>query len=410
MHILYLHQYFAPLDGSGSTRSYEMARRMVKAGHKVTMITSSAFFPKHYNFTKPTTSLDIEGIKLKVINVPYSNQLSYAQRIKAFIVFAVKALVETGKVKDVDLIFATSTPLTIALPGIFGKYYHKKPMVFEVRDLWPELPIAIGALNNPLLKNMAKWLEHTAYKNSSHVVALSSGMKDGIVKSGFPAGKVTIIPNSCDIELFRKQQTSIDYMPEHFPFPRGCPVVLYAGAFGPINGVEYLVDVAKEMSAINPEVRFVIVGDGRQRKLVIEEARRKGVYKKNIWIIPPVKKNEMPELLAASSIAVSLFINLKEMWNNSANKFFDALAAGRPVMINYEGWQADILRKNGAGIVVPPDNPQEAARILYDFLTDSDRLHKARLAACNLAENDFNRDKLFDKLQKVFIEVVQNKK
>jgi glycosyltransferase involved in cell wall biosynthesis len=144
--------------------------------------------------------------------------------------------------------------------------------------------------------------------------------------------------------------------------------------------------------------------------LLIEEARHKGVYEKNFWIIPPVKKDEMPGLLAASSIAVSLFINLKEMWNNSANKFFDALAAGKPIMINYDRWQADILRNTGAGIVVPPDNPQEAARILYDFLTDSERLHKARLAACNLAENDFNRDKLFHKLHKVFIEVVQNNK
>jgi len=387
-----------------------MARRLVRAGHRVTMITTSAFFPAHYNLTKPITSLCIEGINLSVINVPYSNRLSYTRRIKTFFIFALKAMIATVRVKDIDVIFATSTPLTIALPGILGKYCHKKPMVFEVRDLWPELPIAIGALRNPLLKRIAKWLEQTAYKHSSHIVALSPGMKDGIVRSGFPSDKVAVIPNSCDIDLFRAHRTSSYDIPEHFAFPIGCPVVLYAGTLGPINGVEYLVDVAKEMSAVNPSVFFVIAGDGRQKELVIEQARRNGVYEKNLWFIPPVKKNEMPGLLAGSSIAVSLFINLKEMWNNSANKFFDALAAGRPVMINYDGWQADILRKTGAGIVVPPDEPQEAARILHAFLTDSKRMHKARLAARQLAENDFNRDKLFEKLHKVFIEVADRNK
>jgi len=409
MHVLYLHQYFAPLDGSGSTRSYEMARRMVKAGHRVTMITSSAFFPEHYNFTKPTTNLEIEGIKLKVINVPYSNQLSYTQRIKAFIIFAVKALIETGKVKYVDLIFATSTPLTIALPGIFGKYYHKKPMVFEVRDLWPELPIAIGALRNPLLKSMAKWLERTAYKHSSHIVALSPGMKDGIVKSGFPAGKVIIIPNSCD-DLFRVPESEGKLFLDCQSYLKNGYVVSYTGTMGLVNGIHYLVDIATHMLKIDSSVRFLIVGKGKQQELVRAMADKLGVLGKNIWILPSVAKKDIPKILSASTIATSFFINVPALWHNSANKIFDAFAAGKPVMINHEGWQADILRKTGAGIVVPPDNSQEAARILYDFLTDSDRLQKAKLAACNLAENDFNRDKLFDKLLKILIEVVQSKR
>lgn len=408
MHILYLHQYFVPPDGSGGTRSYEMARRLVTAGHKVTLITSSAFFPARYELGEGTTTREIAGIQLRIIDVPYSNRLSYARRIKAFVDFALKATVETIRVKNIDVIFATSTPLTIALPGIMGKLRHRKPMIFEVRDLWPELPIAIGALRNPLVKALAKWLERTAYAASDQVVALSPGMKEGVVRTGYPAERVTVIPNSCDVELFRQAQPPSGEFFSDMPQFAGLPIVLYAGTFGPINGVDYLVDVAAAMHGIDPKVRFVIAGDGKQKDTVIEKARSQGVLEKNLWLLPPVKKSEMPGLLAASSIATSLFVNLPEMWHNSANKFFDALAAGRPVMINYGGWQADIIRATGAGLVVPPDDPATAARLLHGFLTDSERMSKAREAAMRLADNEFNRDRLFEKLLDVFEAVHQN--
>ncbi|MBC7902816.1 MAG: glycosyltransferase family 4 protein [Gemmatimonadaceae bacterium] len=406
MHILYLHQYFVPPDGNGGTRSYEMARRLVKAGHRVTMITTNAFFPDHYNLSKATTSLVMDGINLRIIKVPYSNRLSYTQRIKAFFDFAAKASIEAVRVKSVDLVFATSTPLTIAVPGMVGRIWHKRSMVFEVRDLWPELPIAIGALRNPLLKALATWLERTAYTHSSHIVALSPGMKDGIVRIGFSADKVTVIPNSCDVDLFRGDRRS--QSEARFPFKSDGPVILYAGTFGPINGVEYLVEVAKEMLNLYESVRFVIAGDGRQKDLLIKQARSQGVLGKNLWIIPPVKKEEMPSLLSASTIATSLFINLPEMWKNSANKFFDALAAGRSVMINYGGWQADIINETGAGLVVPPDDPAAAARLLHDFLLDKERMKKARAAATLLSDTEFNRDRLFGKLLDVFESVQRN--
>lgn len=402
MHILYLHQYFVPPDGSGGTRSYEMARRLVSAGHNVTLITSSAYFPAQYELGEGTTTLEIAGIHLRIINVPYSNRLSYLRRIKAFVDFALKATLEAVRVKNVDVIFATSTPLTIALPGIMGKLRHRKPMIFEVRDLWPELPIAIGALRNPLLKALAKWLERTAYTASTHVVALSPGMKEGVVGTGYPAERVTVIPNSCDVELFRQAQPPTGEIFCDMPHLADLPIVLYAGTFGPINDVGYLVEMAAAMRDINPTVRFVLAGDGKEREKVLARARATGVLDRNLWFIPPVNKNKMPALLAASTIATSLFSNIPEMWHNSANKFFDTLAAGRPVMINYGGWQAEIIRKSGAGLVLPPDDPAAAALQLHEFLSDEKWIEKSRTAARLLADTEFNRDFLFTKFVKVF--------
>jgi glycosyltransferase involved in cell wall biosynthesis len=107
----------------------------------------------------------------------------------------------------------------------------------------------------------------------------------------------------------------------------------------------------------------------------------------------------MPAVLSATTVVASLFINLPEMWNNSANKFFDAFAAGRPVMINYGGWQADILQPDGAGLVVPAAQPAAAARCLHEFLSDPDRLARARQRAEELARSEFNRDLLTERLR-----------
>ncbi len=110
----------------------------------------------------------------------------------------------------------------------------------------------------------------------------------------------------------------------------------------------------------------------------------------------------MPQVLRATTVALSLFIDLPEMWNNSANKFFDALAAGCPVAINYRGWQAEFIDRAGAGLVIPPRDPDKAARLLYAFILDEEGLRRARQAAVEAADGEFNRDRLAEELEVVF--------
>ena len=122
--------------------------------------------------------------------------------IRAFLKFSFGAMKKSLQI-EADIVFATSTPLTIALSAVYASRKQKIPMVFEVRDLWPELPIAVGALKNPLLRYLAKYLERLAYKNSKAINTLSSGMKEDVLKTGFPSSRVSVIPNSCDIDMFR---------------------------------------------------------------------------------------------------------------------------------------------------------------------------------------------------------------
>jgi len=403
MKIIYLHQYFNTPAMTGGTRSYEMARRFVDAGHEVHMITSWREPTKKSRWFKTVE----DGINVHWLPLHYSNKMSFRERISAFFLFAFSASKKVVRLKG-DIVFATSTPLTIALPAIYSARRLHVPMVFEVRDLWPELPIAVGAIKNPYIIKLAQWLERFAYKHSTYVVALSPGMKKGVVKAGYPPEKISVIPNSSDIDLFQVSESMGQSFLEQYQNLKGGSLIVYAGTLGLINGVSYLVEVAHFIKKIDKSIRFLIVGDGKEFEKVQQYAENMEVLNNNLWMIRALPKSEMPSLLSAATVSTSLVIDLPELWNNSANKFFDSLAAGKPLMINYSGWHADLLEKNNAGIVVPPDNAQIAAKMLYDFINNKERLQQAGKAALHLAKQEFDRDQLARNLLNVLEKAAQN--
>jgi glycosyltransferase involved in cell wall biosynthesis len=183
---------------------------------------------------------------------------------------------------------------------------------------------------------------------------------------------------------------------------------VYTGTFGPINKVGYLVEVAAAMREIAPEVRFLLVGDGAEVDEVTAQAERLGLLNDTVWIWPPLPKAQVPDVLAAATVATSVFVPLEPMWKNSANKFFDGLAAGKPVVINYGGWQAEILEETGAGVALPPEDCRRAAERLAAFVHDGDRLRMAEKAAARLAQTRFNRDKMAGRLKSIFEGIVSS--
>lgn len=396
MKIIYLHQYFNTPNMSGGTRSYEMAKRLVAAGHEVHMITS---------WVKDTDKKewfieDIDGIKVHWFPNPYNNKMPFKQRIQAFFRFAYAA---TRKVSAIsaDIIFATSTPLTIAIPAILGARKQKIPMVFEVRDLWPEVPIAMGILKKPHHIFLAKKLEKWAYKNSAHVVALSPGMKEGVVSTGYPDSKVSVIPNSCDNSLFEvKSEKFEQFLLDNSWLPQG-KIIIYTGTFGLVNDVGITIELAKELKKRNSDIKILLIGDGLEYDKVYNKALNENVLDKQLFIRKQVPKNEIPYYLKYASMASSFAIDLPAIQANSANKFFDALAAGKPILINYGGWQKDILEENKCGIVSWKKSVAETVNELEFFLHDENIYKQACDNARKLALNEFSRDNLFRALEEI---------
>lgn len=168
---------------------------------------------------------------------------------------------------------------------------------------------------------------------------------------------------------------------------------------GTVNGVDYLVDIAKEMYSFDENIYFLIFGDGREGVKIKEKAEQKAVLHKNLWIFPPVSKPYLSHILNAATVSISLVVDIPEMWNNSANKFFDSLAAGCPIIVNYKGWQADFINNTGAGLVIPAKDAYPAAKKIFEFVTDSEKLFIARQATILAADTTFNRDLLAAKLE-----------
>lgn len=391
MKVIYLHQYFNTPSMSGGSRSYQMAKRLVNNGHEVHVVTSCK-----QNKLKRVELID--GIYVHWIPEAYSNTMSYSNRLKAFISFALKATKESVNLRG-DVVFATSTPLTIILPAFLISRKLKIPYVFEVRDLWPELPIAMGALKNPLIKWLAKKVEIFAYENAKHVIALSPGMAKGVLPYN---PKVTIIPNSSDTQEFDYSKEKELKFRSDFPEIGDSKFGLYAGTFGLINGVDYLVDLAFELKGIHSDFKIVAIGQGYEWEKVKRYAIEKEVLNDNFFVYSSIPKNELVNAFSAATFGFSLFIDLKEMEANSANKFFDTLASGIPPLINYGGWQKDIIENDEAGLSLSRD-VCIAAKQIGHLMKDEELYSKMCINAHKLAVEQFDRDKLAEKLETVLL-------
>jgi glycosyltransferase involved in cell wall biosynthesis len=402
--IVYLHQYFNTPAMVGGTRSYETARRFVAMGHEVHIVTSRrdgspSAGGRHWVRTRE------DGIDVHWLPVPYSNSMGHRERLRAFARFAWSAGSKAASLGG-NVIFATSTPLTIALPAVRAARWNRIPMVLEVRDLWPEVPIAMGALRGPVSIAAAHWLERFAYRHAARIVALSPEMRAGIVRAGYPAERVSVIPNACDVELFDVGPEPGRALRQRHAWLQDRPLVLYAGTLGPLNGACYLARLAAEIAPVAPDVRFVVIGTGKEERLIRTTAARLGVLKRSFFMLPSLPKTEIPAWMSAADITMSTVTDRRELWANSANKVFDSFAAAKPIAINHEGWLADLLRETSAGLVLHAQDFRSAATRLLAALGDRQWLARAATAGRSLAQGRFHRDQQAAQLEAVLREAV----
>jgi glycosyltransferase involved in cell wall biosynthesis len=319
--------------------------------------------------------------------------MSYRERIKAFLSFAWRAARKAAELHG-DVVFATSTPLTIALPAVYAARRAKCPMVFEVRDLWPAVPIAIGALRNPLLKTGARWLERFAYRNAAQVVALAPGMAEAIVATGYPAERVTVIPNGCDLDVFAGVEGGRELRARH-AWLRERPLLVFAGTFGLVNGMDYLARLAAAIARIDSDVRVVAVGTGREFEATKALAAELGVLDRTLFLTGQRPKAEVAAWMQAADMTLALFTGPEIVWRDAVqNKFFDSLAAGKPVANNFAGWQAKIAVEAGAGLILSATDYDGAARDIVRALRDRAWLEVAGKSASALAHGRFDRNLL----------------
>ena len=392
MRLIYFHQHFATPRGSGGIRSYQMARELVRRGHSVTMVCGSH---KLAGIGLPGEYVDgckrgmIDGIDVIEFDLSYSNRDGLLKRSLTFLKYAWNSILVALR-EEYDLAFATTTPLTAAIPVLAARLLRGKRYVFEVRDLWPEIPREMGVITNPLVLGAMSVLEFLAYRGAAACVALSPGIADGIARRGVSRERIAMVPNGCDIDLMNAAPEG--WRPESIG--RDKFLAVFPGAHGPANGLRAVLDAAIVLKDRGrSDIAIALVGDGKEKDDLVAYARRENLD--NVHFHNPVPKRQVAGLLAEADVGLQVLANIPAFYyGTSPNKFFDYIASGTPVVTNYPGWVADLVTEHSAGLAVPPGEPEKLAEALMTLADDAQTRASMAANAGALASDRFDRSLL----------------
>lgn len=416
MKVLYIHQYFRKPSQGGPLRSYFLAKTLVDNGYEVEMITSHN--GRQYVYK------NIDGIKVHFLPVYYDNSLVFFSRIITFFKFVYKAYIFSKQIQNITCSYVTSTPLTVGIIGMLLKKYRGIPYYFEVRDLWPEAPIQMGIIKNPVIKLLLFKLEKHIYANADKIIALSQGIKNNILKV-VPQKTVIMIPNIADCNFFNKEPIDKELTEkyirkfskvEQLKARRGDLVfndtafknivsrkfiITYFGAVGRINHLTYMLNVVKICKEKDIDVFFFIAGRGAEMQKIKKTAQNLALN--NLAFLDFLNRDKLKELLNISDAAFISFAKIPVIQSSSPNKFFDGIASGKLCIVNFPGWIKELIESNRCGFYCDPEKPEEFITKITPFLKNKDLVLEYRNNARKLAETMFSKDILTKKFLRIFI-------
>ncbi len=364
----------------------------MKYGHEITVIRYSK------DIDKKIERKVVDGINIITVKINYSQSKGVIGRLKAFVHFMLIASYIALKEKHIDLVIATSTPLTIGFPALVLKKFRGIPYVFEVRDLWPEVPIQMGGLKNKMGIKLALWFEKSIYKNASHIIALSPGMKEGVVKTGIPENKVAMIPNMAKIDRFWEREPdaglmkSLDIHPKTFK-------IIYFGAMGEANAIEYILEAAGLLKKY-PDIELIFIGNGSKESLIVDSIEKQQLH--NVRFLGLFNMERTSEIVNFCDVSLVTFSNIPILATNSPNKLFDSLSAGKPIIVNSDGWTRKMVEDNACGVFVDPESPEDLVEKIVQMKNSPEWVKKMGANARKLAETEFDKSILCNQ----FVEVI----
>ncbi len=346
----------------------------------------------------------IDDIDVIYIRNNYSNKMGIIARLFSFIKFMFFSTLIAFREKNVDLVYATSTPLTIGFPALILKLFKGKKYLFEVRDLWPEVPIQMGGLKNKILIRIAIWFEKTIYHHAEHIVTLSPGMLEGVLKRGIPEEKVSIIPNMSKIDQFYSREHNL-LIAEEYGINTKQFNLVYFGALGISNGLGYIIDAARILKERKvADIELIILGAGGQVKMLREKVAQFNLS--NVKIIGAHPMDIVSEIVNLCNCTIVTFANIPILQTNSPNKLFDSLSAGKPIIVNSAGWTKKLVEEYNCGAYVDPENPSNLVDLLIRWKNCPAILTELGKNARRLAETEYDKSILTKKFVKIIEQYV----
>lgn len=397
MHIVVFLQYYHTPDCPTAARPYALIERLARE-HEVTVITTQAWEGARLSDQWPWTP---PGARLVRFEVPYDNAMTSSERLRSFVSYATRAILQGLRMPSPDLVIGSSTPLTAAAAAATVAALRDCPWIFEVRDLWPEFPIQMGAIPSPALRSLLYGLESTLYRRAAHIVTLSPDMERH-VRTVAPTTAVTTLQYGTDLalatEISEDEKASIRH---RFSLDRRF-LILYAGSLGRANAIPTLLDAASQLSD-RSDLLFAFAGRGYHESTVREAARRHG----HIRIVDPLPYPDALALFSLADVSLVSFVDRPVLTTNAPGKFCDSLATGTPVVVTNPGWTKRLVERHDCGWYVPPESPSALAAQLRTVLNAPEGLQTTSQNARAVAHRRFDRKAIMDEYARL-VETVES--
>jgi glycosyltransferase involved in cell wall biosynthesis len=409
MNILYLSQYFPPEAGATQTRAYEMARNWVRLGHQVTMLTEipnhpAGIIPPAYH-GKLYERSDLEGIDVIRVWVKTSPIKNFRNRLLFYLTYLANAtfaglLLRSGWSRTLgrpggfDLIYATSPPLFVGGAALALSHLQRIPMVFEVRDLWPESAVALGELSNRHAIAWATRLEESCYRRANGIVVVTDGIRSALEDRGIPGDKLLLVPNGANIELFQFRPEGRQRIRAELGM-QDAFIAIYAGIHGVAQGLETIAQAANRLRD-RPQIHFLLVGDGPEKARIAALAADYGLS--NLTLIPEQPRDKMPDYLSSADVALVPLRNVPLFHGARPSKMFDAWSCERPLLLSIDGEARRTMEQARGGIFVPPEDPDAMAQAILHLQECPAKRIQMGANGRSYTETHFSRRRLAEEL------------
>jgi glycosyltransferase involved in cell wall biosynthesis len=304
-----------------------------------------------------------------------------------------------------DLIYATSPPLFVGGAALAISYLRRIPLVFEVRDLWPESAVAMGELNNPRAILLAEWLEKACYHRARQIVLVTQSIYHRLIERGYPPNKLTLIRNGANVEKFRSQPDAGRSLREILELQNKF-IVIYTGIHGLAQGLETVIDAAAKLFS-ETDIHFLFVGEGPVKQEIVNLAYQRQLT--NITFHAEVSRDQIPEFLSAANVALVPLRRLDLFHGALPSKMFDAWACQCPTIVSIDGEARQALVEANAGVYVDPENSDALAVAILQLKNDPALTYQMGLNGRHAVMECYSRETQARQLMALLDRVLQKK-
>lgn len=374
MRVLIFSHYFPPEGNAPASRIHALARRWVAAGDEVHVITCAPNVPDgvvYEGYSNKLIQTDVmDGIRVTRVWTYMAANKGHVRRTVNYISYMVTAVLAGVFVKRPDLVIATSPQFFCGWAGVIVSKARRLPFILEIRDLWPDSIVAVGALKGRRVLKVLERLERLMYSSADHIVTVGEGYKQRLVQKNVDPDKISVIMNGIDGELSQLHE------PDQMLVRRwgldGKFVCSYIGTVGMASGLDTVLRAAEKLSRLGREhIRFLIVGDGAARLALEAQARNKGI--ENV-VFTGRQPREMVPMYLSISDACLVHLRKAELFATVIpSKIFEAAGAAKPIIIGVEGCARDLVLQAGAGIAMEPENEDALIAAVLHLADDPER-------------------------------------